>query len=468
MPTTTRRTLPDSRPRRVDEIADAARPPAPANGAARADRTDLVLRAAIVLGLATIVWITFATEAFEPLLAAANGLRWSRLLGSPSILWAAMGSVLLCVRTALWFRYRPAAPASVAQAPSITVVIPAYNEGAMVAKTIDSVATALYPADRLEVFAVDDGSADDTWDHIRAAAARHPGVVTPLRLPRNMGKREALAAGFRRASGEVLVTIDSDCLIAPDALLALAGPFRDGRVGAVAGKVTVLNRDEGIIPRMLAVRFVLSFDFLRAVQSTYGTVYCCPGAIAAYRAAAVRGVLVRWLHDEFLGARCTFGEDRTMTNLLLEAGFDTVYQRSAVVRTVVPHTYRKLCRMYLRWDRSYVREEIRYAWRVLRRRPARAMILSFFETVLNNLRYPIYYASFLVLVTLVPEHPRMLVRMLVMVGLFSLFNMLYYLRAERSADFLYGVLYAYFGLFGLFWIFPYALVTVRARGWLTR
>lgn len=157
-----------------------------------------------------------------------------------------------------------------------------------------------------------------------------------------------------------------------------------------------------------------------------------------------------------------------MTNLLLEAGFDTVYQRSAVVRTVVPHTYRKLCRMYLRWDRSYVREEIRYAWRVLRRRPARAMILSFFETVLNNLRYPIYYASFLVLVTLVPEHPRMLVRMLVMVGLFSLFNMLYYLRAERSADFLYGVLYAYFGLFGLFWIFPYALVTVRARGWLTR
>jgi hyaluronan synthase len=88
----------------------------------------------------------------------------------------------------------------------------------------------------------------------------------------------------------VLVTIDSDSVIDPAALLALAGALRDRRVGAAGGKVAVLHREQGLIPRMLAVRFVLSFDFLRAVQSTHGTVYCCPGALAAYRASAVRPV----------------------------------------------------------------------------------------------------------------------------------------------------------------------------------
>ncbi len=338
----------------------------------------------------------------------------------------------------------------------------------MVARAIDSVAAARYPRGRLEIFAVDDGSRDDTWEHIRRAADRHPGLVTAVRLPWNMGKRQALAAGFRRASGEVLVTIDSDSEIEPGALLALAGPFRDSRVGAVAGKVTVLNREQGLIPRMLAVRFILSFDFLRAVQSTYGTVYCCPGALTAYRGSAVRGLLERWLGETFLGVPCTFGEDRAMTNLILESGLDTVYQRTAVVRTLAPRSYAKLCRMYLRWDRSYVREEIRYARRVVWRRPLAARCVSLAETILSNLRYPVYYASLALLVALVPHHPLVLVRLSVVMGLFSAFNMLYYLRSERSGDFVYGVFYPYFALLTLFWIFPYAVLTVRARGWLTR
>lgn len=440
---------------------------APSQGAPARDGFDLLLRAAIVVSLAGVLWATFATDAFGPLTRAAEARHWARLVKSPAVLWAAMGSILLCVRTALWLRYRPAPPATMADAPFITVVIPAYNEGPMVAKTIDSVARANYPRGRLEVFAVDDGSRDDTWDHIRRAAARHAGLVRAIKLPWNTGKRNALAAGFRRASGELLVTVDSDSLIEPDALLSLVGPFRDRRIGAVAGKVTVLNREQGLISRMLAVRFILSFDFLRAVQSTYGTVYCCPGALTAYRASVVHPFLERWLGDTFLGSPCTFGEDRAMTNLILGAGFDTVYQRTAVVRTVVPSRYVKLCKMYLRWDRSYVREEIRYA-RIVWRRPPRAMLLSLFETILNNLRYPVYYGSLFLLVALVPDHPLVLVRLLAAIGVVSLFNMLYYLRSERSGDFLYGMLYAYFALFSLFWIFPYAALTVRARGWLTR
>ena len=53
-------------------------------------------------------------------------------------------------------------------------------------------------------------------------------------------------------------------------------------------------------------------------------------------------------------------------------------------------------------------------------------------------------------------------------GVVSFFYALYFLRSERSPAFLYGVLYSYFDAFLLFWIFPYAVLTVRARSWLTR
>jgi len=337
----------------------------------------------------------------------------------------------------------------------------------MVARAIDSVATAEYPRDRLEVFVVDDGSRDDTWTHIQTAAKRHPGLVTALRFPENRGKRAALAEGFAKARGEVAVTVDSDSEITPRTLLALAGPFRNPRVGAVAGKVTVLNEHEGLIPRMLKVRYILAFDFLRAYQSVFRTVYTCPGALAAYRLSVVRKVLPAWVEQRFLGVHCTFGEDRAMTNWIMAEGYDSVYQRSAVVRTVVPVTYRKLSKMFLRWDRSYVREDLRLA-RIVWRRPLHVIPIVLADKLVTNVRYPIGYALLGLLIFLALQEPLALVRFELAVGVAAGFYSLFYLRSERSWDALYGVVYAYYAVVGLFWIFPWAVLTVRSRAWLTR
>ncbi|HVS77990.1 MAG TPA: glycosyltransferase, partial [Steroidobacteraceae bacterium] len=424
------------------------------------------LYALIALGIATIAYLQF--RAIVPrVLSAAAGTQGVELLAYAGASWMALGLLLIIVRTVLWIVYRPSPAAARTAAPSLTVIIPAYNEGAMVLQSIESAVNADYPHDRLEVLVVDDGSRDDTWSYVLEASRRHPGLVTPLRHDSNRGKREALALGFARARGEILVTIDSDSVIERDALLALAGPFRDTRVGAVAGKVLVYNRAHGVIPRMLHVRFLLSFDLLRASESVYRNVYCCPGALTAYRAGAVRQVLERWKGQEFLGSRCTFGEDRAMTNYLLDQGYDSLYQRTAVVHTVVPEAYGKLCKMLLRWNRSYVREEIRFA-RIVWKRPWPTCSLALFDRFITNARYPISYASLGVLAVVVAAHPSILVPMTTVMGALSLFQALYYLRSERSFDFLYGVLYSYFSSIALFWIFPYALATVRARGWLTR
>jgi hyaluronan synthase len=437
---------------------------APATGAE--DRWTYFVYTTIVFGFGAVAYYQ-GHAVLRPVLVLASTHRGLHLLLYPSFLWASMGVVLLAFRTCVWMAYRPFAPASRVTAPALTVIIPAYNEGRMVLQAIESVAAADYPRDRLEIIVVDDGSKDDTWDYMAEAAARHPGLVATLRHERNKGKREALALGFERARGEIVVTLDSDSVIEPGALLALAGPFRDPRVGAVAGKVLVYNRWRGLIPRMLHVRYVLSFDYLRAVESAYGNVYCCPGALTALRAAAVRSVLPEWRVQKFLGARCTFGEDRAMTNYLFAAGYDAVYQRSAVVRTVVPETYRKLCQMLIRWDRSYVREEIRFA-RIVWRRPLKTRAIALFDRFVTNVRFPVFYVSLGLMATLAWRDPHTILRVLTAMGSVSLFNMLYFLRTERSFQFLYGVLYTYFAAFALFWVFPNAFCTARARSWLTR
>ena len=431
------------------------------------DAWDRLLIVAIFAGMIALGIFAFRTALFDPWLAFARKGEWGTLALRPAVLWVAMGFLLLLMRTILWLRYRPFAMSQNDDAPSLTVIIPAYNEGAMVEKSIESVAAADYPRERLEIIAIDDGSKDDTWQYIQRAAGRHVGLVTAIRLPQNRGKRGALAEGFRRAKGEVFVTIDSDSVIEPQSLLALAGPFRDSRVGAVAGKVAVYNRRRGFIPRMLHVRFILSFDFLRSAQSVFRTVYCCPGALAAYRAAVVHEVLDEWENQRFLGTQCTYGEDRALTNYILQTGHDAVYQRTAVVQTVVPETYAKLCKMYLRWDRSYIREELRFS-RIVWTRPLASRLAALCDTIVTNLRFPVAYMSIGMMIVYAMRDPGTLLRMLLAIGVASTFYMLYYLRSERSWDFFYGVLYSYFSFFALTWIFPYAAMTLRSRAWLTR
>ena len=432
------------------------------------DLFDALLITAIVAGLLVLFYLAFATPLLESLTTEIKRGNWQSLLMRPTFLWLCMGLILLSIRTFLWLTYRPVAFCPDDQLPFITVIIPAYNEGPMVERAIESVARSDYPRERLEIIAVDDGSADTTWRYMQTAARRHPGLIATLQFAENRGKRAALAEGFRRAGGSIVVTMDSDSILQRQALRALVAPFVSSRVGAVAGHVAVLNRRASLLTRMLQVRFVLGFDFLRSAQSTYGTVYCCPGALSAYRIDAVRTVLERWQNQTFLGVPCTYGEDRALTNMLLEQGYDSVYQCNAVVHTIVPESYTRTCKMLLRWTRSYIREETHFLARVVWKRPRIKRTFALAESIVANLRYPVGYAAIVLWLFRTYHDPHTVVRMLFAVGAAACFYSLYYLRTERSWNFVYGILYAYFSLFCLTWIFPYALATVKARGWLTR
>ncbi len=254
----------------------------------------------------------------------------------------------------------------------------------------------------------------------------------------------------------------------PAALRHLVAPLQqDEQIGAVAGNVKVYNRHRSLIGKMQGVRFV-NLDYLRASQSRYRTVICTPGSLSAYRRGALLPILSAWRRQTFLGAPCPHSEDRALTNFILRGGYYTYYQRTALVYTLVPETYRGVCNMYLRWERGNVRESIVQLSYLFTRYRTKYRLMPIVEFFLAQLEYPLTLLFFALLIASVALYPPLLFKVLALLGLGSLLNLIYYLWLERDLEFVYGVIYSYYAFFLLQWIYPYACVTVRDRHWLTR
>ena len=430
-------------------------------------RLDVAVKILIPLMLLILVALALRCGSFKVYLELLQGRTYTAMLPALGAGYTLLMLLLQGLRTALWAIYRPY-PLSAAPLPGLTVVIPAYNEGKMVEMAINSVAQADYPRDRLEIICVDDGSTDDTWKYLDQARERLPHLIKTMRFPENRGKKAALYAGFKAARGEVLVTVDSDSVIEPEALRHLVAPLQeDATIGAVAGNVKVYNRHQSFMGKMQGVRFV-NLDFLRASQSLYKTVICTPGSLSAYRRAALLPNLQAWLHQTFLRAPCHHSEDRALTNFILKSGYYSYYQRSAVVYTLVPETYAGVCRMYLRWERGNVRESCVMLGYLFTRYRKKYRIMPIVECLLTQMEGPLACFFFGVLLLSIAVYPPILFKLLMLLGIVSFFGLIYYLCLERDLEFVYGVIYSYYAFFLLQWIFPYAFFTVRDRRWLTR
>jgi len=377
---------------------------------------------------------------------------------------------LLAWRVYLVMRYRPAALCCDEELVPLTVIIPAYNEGRQVLETVRSVMASDYPAEKMQVICVDDGSKDDTWVWMLKAGEEFGDRVELIRSPRNQGKRHALNHGFLRASGDVLVTIDSDSEVETTTLRSMVSVFcRNPRVGAVAGNVRVLNTHQGMIPKMLDVAFTYSFDFIRAAQSTFNTVMCTPGALSAYDASVVRKVREQWLHQTFMGTPANIGEDRAMTNLILKEGRLVHFQSDAVVYTNVPVKYKGLCKMLLRWARSNIRETIalsRFGFTRFRPEP----VLGAQVDLANQwLRFTTNELLKIGMISSLIHFPGVTLYGL-LGGMFfaSLMPAFFYLLRHRSLACVWAFPYTVFMFFGLSWISLYALLTPHKNGWMTR
>lgn len=369
-----------------------------------------------------------------------------------------------------YLRYKPVMSVNDEELPNCTVIVPAYNEGKFVYDTLMSIAGSHYPKSKIQLIAIDDGSKDDTWQWILKAKKQLGNFVSIYQQPHNMGKRYALHRGFLMATGDVFVTIDSDSLIEQNTLRNLVSPFVvDQQCGAVAGNVKILNTHKKVIPKMLNVSFAFSFGFIRAAQSVMKTVLCTPGALSAYRREAVLNCLEDWINQTFLGVKTDIGEDRAMTNMILKQGYYTFFQSNANVFTNIPETYRTLRKMFTRWERSNVRENIKMSkfafskFRNSSRTNARVLLFNQWLSIIAA------YPSLIAMLLIFASYPRLfLSSTIVSVAIFSLIPAFYFSKKYSFKKSLWIFTYNLFYTFSLFWITPFAIITASRRGWLTR
>ena len=223
-------------------------------------------------------------------------------------------------------------------APSVSVIVPAYREEAVIVKTITSLVAQEYPGE-LEVVVVDDGSPDATYERACAAFGDHPRVRID-RKP-NGGKASALNHGLALARGEIVICLDADTIFAPNTVGELVEPLRDPKVGAVAGNAKVGNR-MNLVTRWQAIEYVTSQNLDRRAFSLLNCITVVPGAVGAWRKELV--FAAGGFSEE------TLAEDQDLTLAIRRAGHAIAYADEAIGYTEAPDTLRQLSRQRYRWS----------------------------------------------------------------------------------------------------------------------
>jgi cellulose synthase/poly-beta-1,6-N-acetylglucosamine synthase-like glycosyltransferase len=250
--------------------------------------------------------------------------------------------------------------------PTITIVVPLFNEGRSIYDTIVSLVKLDYPQDKLEVTVVDDCSTDDSYEWAQRAAAEYPNVRV-LRNPFNMGKRKGINHAVRASNAEIIVSVDSDVIVFPTALRELVARFTTPQVAAVGGRVHVSNPNENWLTRLQTIKYYFGQEHLKNLERSLDQVMCLSGCLTAYR----RHVLIELepiLEDRnILGIPIKYGEDRFLTHQIVRRGYKTRLTMKAMCFTKAATTATGYFNQQLRWKRSNIVDFIvgvLHAWKL--------------------------------------------------------------------------------------------------------
>jgi len=254
------------------------------------------------------------------------------------VFWAtvALGATraLVLLALAIWRGRRRGSESDV---QAVTVLIPAFNEEEGIVESVKTVLESDFA--NLKVIVIDDGSVDNTLREVTRAFGAD-SRVSIVEQP-NQGKWRALNNVLPQVQSEVVVAIDADTLLARDAIDLIVAPFADPGVGAVAGNVRV-RQATGLLGRLQSIEYIVGQNIDRRAAELYGGIMVVPGAIGAWRVAAIRKV--------GLYSGQTVAEDADLTVSVLRAGYRVVFEERAESYTDVPRSLRAFLSQRLRWS----------------------------------------------------------------------------------------------------------------------
>jgi len=250
--------------------------------------------------------------------------------------------------------------------PTVSVVVPMFNEGPSIYQTIVSLVELDYPADKLDITVVDDCSTDDSYAWACKAAGEHANVRV-LRNPHNMGKRRGINHAVRESTAEIIVSVDSDVIVFPTALRELVARFTTPQIAAVGGRIHVSNPNHNWLTKLQTIKYYFGQEHLKNLERGLDQVMCLSGCLTAYRRSVLIELEPILENRNILGVEIKYGEDRFLTHQIVKHGYKTRMTMAAFCFTKAPTHLRAYFNQQLRWKRSNIADfmlGLTHAWRL--------------------------------------------------------------------------------------------------------
>ena len=236
-----------------------------------------------------------------------------------------------------------------AELPSVAIAVPCFNEGSTLASTVGSLLALDYPAEKLEILIVDDGSSDNTL--VVAKKFEASGRVRAFHKE-NGGKHTAMNIALRHTKAEFIGCLDADSVVERGALLAMMPVFDDPRVAAATPGIHVRD-PRTMLQQLQHVEYRLAL-FNRFVLAAVGSAFITPGPLSVFRTGVVRA-LGGWRHGHAT-------EDMEMALRVQDAGYLIANVPGAIVHTTTPRTMPALFRQRVRWTYGWLRNAVDYRY----------------------------------------------------------------------------------------------------------
>lgn len=275
----------------------------------------------------------------------------------------------VCLFIALYFEVfllisflekRPSKKNSIAPAryPSVSMLVPCFNEQRTVGSTIESLLALDYPREKLEIVVIDDGSSDNTAKVAREYAERYPSAVTFLQKE-NGGKYTALNLGIERSRGEIIGCLDADSFAAKDALMEAVKRFESDKTVMAITPAMKVHEPKKLLELMQNVEYTFGI-FYKKMFDNLSAINVLPGPFSLYRREVFNKIgLFKHAHNT---------EDMEIAFRMHANNLRIVNAHTALVYTTVPTTVRTLLKQRVRWSQGFLQNARDYRFMFLNRK----------------------------------------------------------------------------------------------------
>ncbi len=230
--------------------------------------------------------------------------------------------------------------------PSVSRLIPAYNEEKIIIKTFKSVFNLDYPKDKLKIIVINDSSTDNT----RKVAEKFRGVLVVDNKHKGVGKASALNHGMKFVNTELFAVLDADSEVSKDSLKKLVIKFNDKETAASISTIKIKNL-KSTITQIQRLEYILA-NFIRNLMSKIDTLHITPGVLSVYRTNIIKKL------GNFDENNIT--EDLEIAMRLKYYNYKVKMNDEAITYTNVPTTFKSLWNQRVRWFRGFIQNNLKY------------------------------------------------------------------------------------------------------------